>query len=117
MNSVNNHTIRCFDLGGGGLKTALVIYDAQSKMMEVGTIYKLGKCPDHKDVSDWAREKFKEFDSDLDQEVNQGYRFGFSLAGLDKLRQKPLSTWDVSDVFNLPRNKVTSLHDGNAHLL
>ncbi|MBA2367471.1 MAG: hypothetical protein H0V82_00420 [Candidatus Protochlamydia sp.] len=117
MNSVNNQTIRCFDLGGGGLKTALVNYDAENKTMNVGTIHKMGKCPDQQDISDWARQKIKEFNSDLDAEVQNNYAFGFSLAGLDKLRSKPLSTWDVPDLFGLPREKVTQLHDGNAHLL
>jgi hypothetical protein len=105
--------IRCFDLGGGGLKTALVRYDSEKNSMSIeGEAKKLRKCPDNKEISVWVREKL-----DLDSEKDNGFLFGFSLAGLDKLRVKPLSTWDVPTLFELPKEKVSSIYDGGAHLI
>ncbi|MBA3603422.1 MAG: hypothetical protein H0W50_07230 [Parachlamydiaceae bacterium] len=98
MQNLNDQCFRCFDLGGGGLKTALVRYDQNTKTMNIeGKAQKLGKCPNDQEVSKWVREKIAEIgNSDLDKEINDGYLFGFCLAGLDKLREKPLDTWDIA---------------------
>lgn len=111
--------IRCFDLGGSGLKTAVVFYDDTKNTMQLITpIVQLGKCPDHKSVSSWVREKMQLVASaDLDAEIQSGYLFGFSLAGLDKLRNKPVKTSNVSKLFKIPSKAVRSIDDGAAHLL
>ena len=119
MEPVNHQYIRCFDLGGSGLKTALVIYDPTKKSMRIeGSVQQLGKCPDDQKVSDWARKKIQEIaKTDLDQEAKKGYLFGFSLAGLDKLRKKSVSTDDMAQLFDLPKERVAYTGDGNAHLI
>lgn len=118
MDPTNNVNIRCFDLGGGGLKTALVTYNTKSNSMTiVGKVEKLGKCPDDKKVSDWVRMKMNEItQEDLSKEVNHGHLFGFSLAGIDKLKTH-VETSDIPVLFNLPREKVASTDDGAAHLI
>lgn len=113
----SSQNIRCFDLGGGGLKTALVKYDGH-KIYLKGHVKSLGKCPDDQHVDQWVRKKLKEMAHvDLDKEVKQGYKFGFSLAGLDKLRSKPVSKAKIDQLFNLPSDKVSALDDGQAHLI
>lgn len=108
--------IRCFDLGGGGLKTALVKFDGR-KMHIKGDVKSLGKCPDDQHVDEWVRNKLKEIHVDLDKEVKEGFKFGFSLAGLDKLRSKPVSKHHMHDLFKLPSDKVAATDDGKAHLI
>src|ERR1700722_6840080 len=112
----NTQMIRCFDLGGGGLKTALVKYDGQ-RMKIQGHLYQLGKCPDDQHVDEWARQKLKEIHVNLDEEVKKNYRFGFSLAGLDKLRKREVYTHDMHKLFKLPQERVHAVHDGKAHLI
>ncbi|MES2200379.1 MAG: hypothetical protein V4489_09470 [Chlamydiota bacterium] len=93
-----NVYIRAFDLGGGGLKTALFSYDQEMQKMEsIEEVVQLGRCPD--------------------EEIQSGYLFGFSLAGLDKLRSNPLSTFDLSIICAIPRNKVRCIGDEMAHLI
>lgn len=111
--------IRSFDLGGSGLKTALFCYNKQTKIMnQVSSNVKLGMCPDNMEVADWIRLQFKQIlNKDLDDEVIKEYAFGFSLAGLDKLRSAPFTTDDISILFKLPRDKVIGIDDGAAHLI
>lgn len=111
--------IRAFDLGGNGLKTALLTYDTDThKMQWKESQIQLGKCPDEKEVKDWIRFRIKEvLQKDLDEEVSLGYLFGFSLAGLNKMRTKPLSTFDMSSICNLPADKVVCIDDGTSHLI
>lgn len=119
MVNCNLQYIRAFDLGGNGLKTALLSYDKSANEMKlVSSQFQLGKCPANKKVYDWAREQIKTIgQGDLDAEVKKGYLFGFSLAGLDKLSEKRVITTDMAKVFKLPADKVQSIHDGFAHLL
>jgi hypothetical protein len=119
QNSTNSTCIRCFDLGGSGLKTALLSYDKSTKEMKIiSEQIQLGRCPTDKKVAEWARGQMKTLAHvDLDAEVTKGYLFGFSMAGLDKLRKKPVKTGDMSKLFNLPSKKVGSIDDGSAHLL
>src|SRR5262249_16855175 len=81
--------IRCFDLGGSGLKTAILTYNDNNKSMTLATEqHQLGKCPDDMKISTWVREQLKKIvHADLDAEIKAGYRFGFSLAGLPRLRK------------------------------
>ena len=81
--------IRTFDLGGSGLKTALLSYDKNSRVMSwVELEAQLEKCPIELDVADWIRSHMKEVTGkDLDEEIRSGYLFGFSLSGLYKLRR------------------------------
>lgn len=112
--------IRSFDLGGGGMKTALIQYDEESRKMNfIGDVFQFDKCPDDQEVADWLRERMREVAGiDLDQEASQGYLFGFSLAGLgNKLRVKPVGNYDVPILFNLPMPRVKVIDDGNAHLI
>ena len=111
--------IRCFDLGGNGLKTALLSYESNTnKMNIVRQEVLLGRCPVDKKVAAWVREQMRAVaNADLDSEVKSGCSFGFSLAGLDKLCSKPLETDNVSKLFNLPSDRLSSLEDGSAHLL
>ncbi|MES2200446.1 MAG: ankyrin repeat domain-containing protein [Chlamydiota bacterium] len=111
--------IRSFDLGGGGLKTAVLVYDTDLKQMEwIEPQTQLGKCPDEQEVQDWLRFCVKEtLQKDLEEEIRSGYIFSFSLAGLDKLRSNPLTTTDLSILCNLPKDKVTCIDDGAAHLI
>lgn len=110
--------IRSFDLGGAGLKTALMVYDKKNDEMKmVSHVIQLGKCPNEMKIDEWARAQLQNVGVDLDQEIKDGYSFGFSLAGLEKLRSKPVETDDMSKLFKLGKNKVASLHDGSAHLL
>ncbi len=70
------------------------------------------------EICDWIRLRMHEvLGRDLDTEVRSGYLFGFSLAGLDKLRSKSLATTDVSVLFQLPINKISCIDDGSAHLV
>lgn len=118
-NLICHEHIRCFDLGGGGLKTAVVFYDDTNKTMHlISPVFNLGKCPDHISVSTWIREKLQSIASaDLDAEIQSKYLFGFSLAALDKLRDKPVKTSDISILFNIPSDVVGTIDDGAAHLL
>lgn len=111
--------IRSFDLGGGGLKTALLTYDTNIKKMDwVEEPMQLGKCPDHQEVRQWIREVLQEkLQKNLDAEVEAGYVFGFSLAGLNKLRLLPLHTSDMSILCDLPTDQVVCIGDGAAHLI
>lgn len=111
--------IRAFDLGGGGLKTALLSYNSSKDNMEwLEMPTQLGKCPDDMKISTWIRLHFqKTLGKNLDQECGKGYLFAFSIAGLNKLRTQPLETSDLSTLFHLQENKISSLADGSAHLL
>jgi len=62
-------------------------------------------------------EPCQEIGTDLEKEIKNGYSFGFSLAGLDKLRKKKVSTDDMSKLFKLPTDRVAQEGDGNAHLM
>ncbi len=111
--------IRAFDLGGGGLKTARLLYDTDSEKMNwIEPQTQLGKCPDALEVKDWIRIALKEkTQQNLDEEIAAGYFFGFSLAGLDKLRSYPLVSSDMSVLCDLPKDKVAAIGDGTAHLV
>jgi hypothetical protein len=104
--------IRCFDLGGGGLKTCLFANEIPS-MME-----NLGKA-DNQPIATWIRRKV----ATLDAEVDDGTIFSFSLAGLDKL---PISSHNqgiksnsesISQHFSLPSGRVFTQEDSDSHLL
>lgn len=110
--------IRCFDLGGSGLKTALVAYDSGQQTIKIqGSVSQLGKCSSDEKVSKWVRRKLKEMAGcDLDKEVGSGYLFGLSLAGLDKLKKGHLESNDIPKLFKLPKDRTGYGSDGNAHL-
>lgn len=106
--------IRTFDLGGGGLKTAVYSYNSAINCLEeIIPKEQLGMCPDEQNPSDWLREKV----TTLYKEIESNYFFGFSLAGFDKLRTKPFNDSDMSKVFDLPAGQVAAIDDGAAHLL
>jgi len=111
--------IRTFDLGGSGLKTALLSYDKNSGTMSwVEPEAQLEKCPIEFEVRDWIRTHMKKVTGkDLDEEIRSGYLFGFSLSGLYKLRRTPLDTSDISILFKLPANKIRCIDDGASHLV
>lgn len=117
--SSNIEYIRAYDLGESGLKTALFCYDKNhNKMEQIEPKTQLGICPDETDVSTWVRLRMREaLDKDLDKEIDLEYSFGFSLAGLNKLRLKPFPTTDMSVLFELPSHKVRCIDDGAAHLV
>lgn len=120
MNQIELKTnIRCFDLGGGGLKTALFSYYYSTNEMKIEqSEVKLGKCPGAEKVEDWIRERMNENGMDLDNEVKLGHLFGFSLAGLDKLcDNSQVETDNMSILFKLPEHKVSIISDGSAHAL
>ena len=107
--------IRAFDLGGGGLKTCLFYYDGQT-LHYVEDKIQLGICPDNVEISQWIRIcLYENTGNKLDDEINLHYLFTFSLAGLYKLREKPVNTEDISILFDIP--KVTCIDDGAAHLI
>lgn len=120
MNKVDGTTtIRCFDLGGSGLKTALVSYNEKTRKMTIvsSAVINLGMCPNDKKVSEWVREQLQQkVGVNLDKEVDADYRFGFSLAGLDKLCEKGVETDNMAHLFKLPSDKTASIDDGAAHL-
>ncbi|MBA3237294.1 MAG: ankyrin repeat domain-containing protein [Parachlamydiaceae bacterium] len=110
---------RVFDLGGSGLKTALLSYDKNFRSIDwVEPQTLLGKCPDNAEVDKWIRSCMQEsIKKDLDVEINLGYSFGFSLAGLDKLRDKALNSCDMSTLFKIPSDLIRCIDDGAAHLV
>lgn len=116
---MNQVEIRCFDLGGGGLKTALFSYNHSTNEMKIEqSQVQLGKCPGAEKVEDWIRRRMNENGMDLDKEVKLGHLFGFSLAGLDKLRDnRQVETDNMAILFRLPELKVSALSDGAAHTL
>ncbi len=111
--------IRSFDLGGGGLKTALFRYDAHAQdMVWVEPAILLHACPDGVEVSVWIRARLKEVKGiELDDEIAAGYYFTFSLAGLSRLKNGVLPYEDVSVLFRLPPDRVRCIDDGAAHLI
>lgn len=112
--------IRAFDLGGGGLKTALFAFDKETEEMKwLEPQVQLGSCPDDREVCRWIRESMQVIlKRDLDREIKEGYLFGFSLAGLDKLRRNAsLETADISVLFAIPPDKVFCIDDGSSHLM
>lgn len=105
--------LRSFDLGGGGLKTGLLYYDRSAETMNwIEPQVQLGRCPDDKEVDEWIRSCI-----DLDDEIQSGCLFGFSLAGLDKLRSRSLDSHDMSTLFKIPANSIRCIDDGAAHLV
>jgi len=109
--------IRCFDLGGGGLKTALIKYQNGIPKL-ISKVSQLGKCDDNQHIHKWIREKVIELNiGNIDTEISQNYFFSFSLAGLDKLRSRKVKTIKMYKLFKLPKKKVKQIGDGNAHLL
>lgn len=105
--------IRCFDLGGGGLKTCVYGNTGQDRQCLVN----LGASRDE-DIASWIRERLPT----LDQEISEDFVFSFSLAGLDKLHES-LQTQNhrnrqfISELFALPLARVHAVTDGDAHLL
>jgi hypothetical protein len=70
------------------------------------------------EIEDWIRLRMQEvLGKDLDAEIHAGYLFGFSLAGLNKLRSQALSNSDMSILFKLPPDKIRCIDDGAAHLV
>lgn len=110
--------IRSFDLGGSGLKTSLFEYvEHVNHISTLSLVIQLGKCPDDQQVSDWIRLSMIAKGLDLDREIKAGYLFGFSLAGLNKLRSKVLETDDIAQLFNIPAQQAVAIDDGSAHLI
>ncbi len=104
---------RCFDLGGGGLKTC--IYGMGEG--NCNGISNIG-VSEHDDVAHWIRERIPT----LDTEVCGDFVFTFSLAGLDKLSKSRRiencrDSQSISQLFRLPLARVATLNDGDAHLL
>jgi hypothetical protein len=119
---VNNNVtlIRCFDLGGGGLKTGLLSHDSTTGEMKiVQDEVKLGKCPSTEKVESWIRREMLIKGMNLDNEISQGALFGFSLAGIEKLfESRTIEQHDpLPKLFKLPSDKVSSISDGSAHTL
>lgn len=83
----------------------------------VETQTQLGRCPDDQEVWDWIRLRMREAGNDLVAEIESGYSFGFSIAGLNKLRSRPLPSDDISVLFKLPPDRVRCVDDGRAHLI
>ena len=111
--------IRSFDLGGDGLRTAVLSYDASLNTMNfVEPQVQLGACPPNIEISDWIRDRMRLIlYKNLDDEVRAGYYFGFSLASLDRLASKLPQTADIAQLFKLPTERVCATDDGAAHLL
>lgn len=105
--------IRCFDLGGSGLKTCLFEDESIPSMLE-----NLGKA-DNQPIAKWIRRKLPT----LDAEVDNGTFFSFSLAGLDKLPKSSHNEGiksnreSISQHFSLPSDRVYTQKDGDSHLL
>jgi len=124
--------IRAFDLGGGGLKTAVfdVVLDAhgdpvrpvpEPKMKEkIGKNGKNGKIEvksgnSPQKVKDWLREHI----TNLDQEISDRWYFGASMAELGKIWD-PKEQWEEGGFHKLagiPAMEHRVLDDGPAHLL
>jgi len=113
------YTVRVFDLGGSGLKTALADF-SHDGLPVLGPVRNLGKVPVGKDVYKWVREKIPTFSA----EKNSGeFKFGASLAGLDKLWEDKQvherGTFEqlvrADAIHHGPGVKVLS--DGKAHLI
>ena len=115
--------IRCFDLGGSGLKTALFKYDSHDrKITMITTSSLLGKCSDGQEVHSWMRETIKANQlGNIDREIDKGYLFGLSLADLGnrlrKLQEKGVKTMNISELFQFPADRTGYISDGSAHLL
>jgi hypothetical protein len=112
--------IRSFDLGGQGLKTALLRFDRTTQTMDwIQTKIMLGVCPQEMEIDEWIRLRMHEvLGKELDAEIDAGYLFGFSLAGINKLRPtKPLPHCDMSILFKLPADRTRCIDDGAAHLV
>ena len=111
--------MRVFDLGGGGLKTALAGF-SHDGLLVLEAVRNLGKVPVDKKVYKWVREKIPTFSA----EKNSGgaIKFGASLAGLDKLwvdkQEHEMGTFEqlVRADASHRGPGVTRLHDGTAHL-
>jgi uncharacterized protein (UPF0264 family) len=104
---------RCFDLGGSGLRTCVL-----GTVTERIRCDDLGKSPIN-DIASWVREKVPT----LDNEANHGYRFSFSLAGMDKLTARGIAPIpnhrdpvSVAMLFRLPTELVVTQFDNHAHL-
>lgn len=107
--------IRCFDLGGSGLRTCSYISGNQA-LQGLGNL----EVSEHDDIAKWIRKTLPT----LEQEISEGFAFSFSLAGLDKLSKTgqlhtkyKRESVDIAKLFNLPRKRVFALNDGDAHLL
>lgn len=105
--------VRCFDLGGSGLKTCL----CRTGNRLHGQTTNLGRSPD-RGVNHWSRNKLQT----LDKEIENGVTFSFSLAGLDKLSDCETipnlrDRRHIAQLFGLPERQVYTLNDGDAHLL
>ncbi|MCI5051660.1 MAG: ankyrin repeat domain-containing protein [Simkaniaceae bacterium] len=111
--------IRAFDLGGGGLKTALLAYEEGAHRMEwVQEPSSLGKCPDNMHVSQWIRERLlNTMEVDIDEEIAAGYHFAFSLAGLNKLCARERTNPNIASLFAIPPSQMRCIDDGAAHLV
>ena len=109
--------IRAFDLGGGGLKTCLMYYNQNTIKFIDGKV-QLGICPDDLEVSEWIRlQLYKCTGKHLDEEISVGYIFGFSLAGMNKLRHKPFDVDNIAVLFKLPDRRIRCIDDGAAHMI
>src|SRR5438876_10663469 len=105
--------IRCFDLGGSGLKTCVFDND-----LEEPVVQNLGKS-EVLDIAKWIRKALPT----LEVEINQETCFSFSLAGLDKLTNSGHNFDNrrdfesISRLFKLSPERVFTQTDGDAHLL
>lgn len=118
MPSTNIHKSRIFDLGGSGLKMAkaTLSHDGSITINE-GKVTSLGQCPPDMSTQTWIHYKMPDFARDI---YLQEKRFGFSLAGVDKLwadKQDRSRGRNVPEMLGLPKSLCMCLSDGQSHLL
>ena len=112
--------VRAFDLGGSGLKTCIfstVPDDKSLVLVQISTVKNIGTCPTQKSLATWLLECI----NTLQTEIDRGWYFAFSLAGLDKLWSSGkveghmLSSCTDKDkiakLFGLPANRVYACGD------
>lgn len=107
----NIEIIRCFNLEGSLLKTSLLKYDGSEVYLQED-VKSLGSYPNDQKLASWVRQKLVEIaDADLDQEIEKGYKFAFSLISLDKLCSTPVKVDALCHAFSLPADKVTTMQE------
>jgi hypothetical protein len=109
--------IRCFDLGGSGLKTCVYKLTEGKYFKKIIDTTNLGHMEPNDDPPIWIRKKIQ----NLDKEIDSNYSFSFCLAGLDKLwgesSNKLPKTESMSSLFYIPKNQVYQIKDQESHLL
>ena len=120
VSSATSTQVRVFDLGGSGLKTATCICFSDNSL-EMSQVQNLERVPVDKRVYEWVRKIIPSFSAEKNGGV---FKFGASLAGLDKLwEDKTVHEQDTPSFEQLIRAGTSSggpgvarLSDGTAHL-